>query len=185
MKGAMILGFALAPIAEATEPSVKPADTTLKKIVDNSLPTGYPFFCMNVTTMATTLKCKHCDKTFPTPAALQAHLKKVEAGKQGGYRKHRASRRYAVLEQPSDKPRTNGTHPTALDNLAEIRARKEQLLDAVTQTLADEQAAMEAVQREYEEQTKKLAAYSAEISVDRKVRIAVREEMEAHKQPPT
>src|SRR5690349_12250816 len=87
IKAGLIIGFALSPVGEIVMDAKEREE---KKVVDKMSLLHYPLPCMNVTTTAATLKCKHCDKTFPTQAALQAHHKKVEAGKQGGYRKHRA-----------------------------------------------------------------------------------------------
>jgi len=162
---------------------VEIVDTKTKKPVDKVPPVGYTSPCMS-TTLAQQIKCKHCEKTFPTQQALQNHMKHVSAGKAGGYRKHRAPRRFtlaAVETQPT--PRHNGTH-TALDRLGDIRARKEQLIAAMAQIQEEEKLAMADVQREYEETSKRMAALSTEITVTRRTAIAVREELEAHKQAP-
>ena len=159
-------------------PFVEISDTKMKKVVDKSPSIAYSSPSMS-TTLAQSIKCKHCEKTFPSQAALQNHLKRVNAGKAGGYRKHQTPRRF-TLAQVETTPR-NGT-ATTLDKLAEIRARKEQLIAAMEQIQQDEKAAMADVEREYMEQSKKLAAYSTELTVHRKAQIAVREELEAHKQ---
>jgi hypothetical protein len=90
-------------------------------------------------------------------------MKHVNAGKAGGFRKHKAPRR---------------THPTALDGWGQLKARKEELLAALEQIKGEMKAALVEMQSEYEELSRKLATYSAAS----KAEIAVREEMEAHKQ---
>lgn len=148
--------------------------------IDNTPLMVYKAGRMSNTLAAAHVKCKHCDKTFPTQQALQEHMKKVEAGKRGGYRKHRPTARFVVGDP---QPKRNGTM-TALDRLSEIKARKAQLLVAIEQTLAEERAIMDEVQREYVETAERLAALSTEITVKRRVDVAVREEMEAHKPTP-
>jgi Zinc finger, C2H2 type len=114
----------------------------------------------------TEIKCKHCDKTFPSPAALQKHMTHVTAGKAGGYRKHK-------------EPRPRRTQPTtALDRWGQLRVRKEEHLAALEQIKAEMKAALVEMQSEYEELSRKLATYAAA----RKAEISVREEMEAHRQ---
>jgi hypothetical protein len=160
--------------------SVNFPDMVGEKGIDNLPLIVYPSMSMS-NVLAQPVKCKHCEKTFPTAEAHKAHLKKVEAGKMGGYRKQKAPRaRYMLPVEQNPPIKQNGT-PTALDRLADIRARKEHLFNAMAQTVEEEKAAMADVQREYDEQMKRVAALSTEITVQRRAAIAVREELEAHK----
>lgn len=163
--------------------SIKIPDTKGKKGIDNPPLIVYPSPCMS--NILAAIKCKHCDKVFPSQDDLQNHMRKVNSGKQGGFRKHKALRRYPLPKGQNIRVKQAHTrNHTALDRLAEISAREEQLLAALKQISVDKEAAMAEVQREYDARAKSLAELSTVLTVKRKAEIAAREEMEAHKSAP-
>ena len=173
---------AIASVAPLPEMLVKFFDTKAKKGIDKLPHMVYTSTCMSNLAAANQIRCKHCEKTFPTQQALQKHMTHVSAGKAGGYRKHRAPRRFTVVET---QPQRNGDQPiTALGRLAELEAREEQLLVALKEIGELKKSAQDDVKREYEEKAKSIAEYSAKVTAIRRAEIAVREEMEAHKHTP-